>query len=250
MNKTISNKAVETVPLNATSESRKTRSAITSQSEFEFEDIVFLDFENYDMHQFMQLAVSKTYLASQPKLLCGLTSNDYFAKALKGEPECAGAASFIKAGGIQKDGSFIFMHALLWNGQSIVSTGIELSGSEICFIGPSIGYCSSFIDGAETTVVSKNVELTLGKVAIKGIKETCEHWDELFSIKSDGVCFNNGHSLDSLDFENNCDGDDVWSRNIGVDGYQEIVDASYYWPFPVKFHRKAWWTIKEPIRIF
>lgn len=211
-----------------------------------FEDTIF------EKDKVLKLAVSKTYLPEGPSLLEGLYSDDNFSTVLMRNPNCDEGASFIKAGGFLKDGSFLIFYALLWKERAIVSNNIELSDTEITFFSPSAKHCNFLEDwmhsvhsgwSKDSEKLKKSGTLPLGQGAIDWIKDTCYHWDELFLLKSDALMFNNGYTKKSLDFYEVGEGDGVWSRNQAADGFREIIDISFHWPFPVVFRRKIWWTV-------
>ncbi len=204
------------------------------------EDEMFFEDTIFEKDDVLKLAVSKTYLSADPELSAGLEKNNHFGNLAKLRPESDIGASFIRAGGFADDGTFHGFYVLLWRGMSIVSRDIELSDREITFLN-STRYCSSFGDIAKSMKASNKVTLSLGKAATGDILDTCVHWEKLFSFDSDVLSLNNGYTKESLDFEEVSAG--VWNRNQFEDGFQEIIDMSFHWPYPVTFHRKVWWTV-------
>lgn len=200
------------------------------------EDYIFLD------KQMLNLAVTKKYLGSDAQLANGLIGHKHFSLIDMPAPGREDGPVFIKAGGYQKDGSFGWCYALLWKQRAIICNDIALNGSKITFLKPTVRYCSTYRDMMNTTDVSKSVVLSLGEEAIENIKMACDHWDQLFCLKSDVLSFQKGQNKKSLNFEKVTSG--VWGRNLhDIGGIDDLIDVSFYWQYPVEYHRKVWWTI-------
>lgn len=245
MKKLIGKKTVVAAPLNATCAQHKISAVTDAQSDFEYEEAFNFEDTIFEKENVLKLAVTKTYICAKPKLFRGLRKNKHFKMMLVNGPEYEyeDGATFMKSGGFQKDGSFIWFYALLWKGRSIVSSEIELNGSKISFLCPNLRLCCTSQDMVSSTEKSETATFSLGKAIIESIKNTCEHWDKLFFLKSDSLEFNNRYTKKSLGFYEFGKGDGVWNRNQANDDFQDVIDMSFHWPYPVNFHRKTWWTV-------